>query len=72
MIEYKVQFSSGKRLFTLQPDEIFQEDYTFNIKFYISNQYARYFFGSFYTFDNKNIGEFIMTLLRKQKEDRMQ
>lgn len=55
MIEYKEQFSSGKRLFTLQPDEIFWEDYTFNIKFYISNQYARYFFGSFYTFDNKSM-----------------
>lgn len=55
MVEYKVQFSSGKRLFSLQPDEIFWEDYTFNIKFYMSNQYARYLYGSFYTFDNKSM-----------------
>lgn len=55
MVEYKVQFSSGKRLLTLQPDEIFWEDYTFNIKFYMSNQYARYLYGSFYTFDNKSM-----------------
>lgn len=55
MVEYKVQFSSGKRLISLQPDEIFWEDYTFNIKFYMSNQYARYLYGSFYTFDNKSM-----------------
>ena len=55
MVEYKVQFSSGKRLLSLQPDEIFWEDYTFNIKFYMSNQYARYLYGSFYTFDNKSM-----------------
>lgn len=55
MVEYKVQFSSGKRLLTLQPDEIFWEDYTFNIKFYMSNQYARYLYGSFHTFDNKSM-----------------
>lgn len=54
MVEYKVQFSSGKRLL-LQPDETFWEDYTFNIKFYMSNQYARYLYGSFYTFDNKSM-----------------
>ena len=54
MVEYKVQFSSGKRLL-LQADEIFWEDYTFNIKFYMSNQYARYLYGSFYTFDNKSM-----------------
>lgn len=55
MVEYKVQFSSGKRLLSLQPDEIFWEDYTFNIKFYMSNQYARYLCGSFYTFNNKSM-----------------
>ncbi len=55
MVEYKVQFSSGKRFLSLQPDEIFWEDYTFNIKFYMSNQYARYLYGSFYTFDNKSM-----------------
>lgn len=55
MVEYKVQFSSTKRLLNLQPTEIFWENYSFNIKFYMSNQYARFLTGSFYTFDNKSM-----------------